>query len=660
MNLAFSPAHQLTNRPNNRRKEAKQRLALTVLPAASVAALFSAEQGQAQGSNFRLIEGAEYLGQNADGSIDIRLADGSISTLQSGEFRIVGDDIYAAGNVASGLSAGFSLPSLTTMAGIAGGAVVVMSLLPDGGGRDTAAPTFTSADMGEVKEGETLAHNVQATDANGTVKYSLIGGADQARFTINESTGTLTFIATPDYELPSSAGGGNAYAVVVRATDWAGNSADQTLIINVQDVDESPLFDHPSASASVEENASGDDVIFTAAASDVILSDGSPVVYSLDAAALAAGFSIDANTGEVRLSTPLDYETVTALGLTITATDQATGASSTQALTLNVLPINETPEFAEDAVSASIIENSTETIYQAVATDPDMPDTLTYALDAAAVALGFVIDADGNISHNTGLDYETDPVSYTLEVTVTDAGGLSAVQSVLVSLEDFDEEVPVFTSEATSEIVEGKILAYKAEATGTDRYELSGTDAALFDIDANTGEVTFLAEPDYEDPKDQGGDNVYDITITAFDANDNEASLDVRIEVGNDTSVPLMAGAAAITYDENQALDQTVFTATASDDSDNITFSLSGVDASHFKLDSETGILTFSDVHGIADYENPQDSDSNHAYELTINASDFEGNTASQNLTITIGDLDEESVSGGDPASATLSPDWLL
>ena len=39
-----------------------------------------------------------------------------------------------------------------------------------------------------------------------TLTYTIIGGADAAKFTINARTGVLTFVAAPDYESPTDAG----------------------------------------------------------------------------------------------------------------------------------------------------------------------------------------------------------------------------------------------------------------------------------------------------------------------------------------------------------------------------------------------------------------------------------------------------------------------
>ena len=45
-----------------------------------------------------------------------------------------------------------------------------------------------------------------------------------------------------------------------------------------------------------------------------------------------------------------------------------------------------------------------------------------------------------------------------------------------------------------------------------------GADQALFSIDSNTGEVTFIAPPDFENPGDADGDNAYEVQVTVTDS----------------------------------------------------------------------------------------------------------------------------------------------
>ncbi|MCP4549348.1 MAG: hypothetical protein GY835_23080, partial [bacterium] len=63
-------------------------------------------------------------------------------------------------------------------------------------------------------------------------------------------------------------------------------------------------------------------------------------------------------------------------------------------------------------------------------------------------------------------------------------------------------------------------------------FSLTGsTDDALFNIDANTGVVTFLNAPDFEAPADNGGDNDYDIQVTVTDSGGLTAVQDIVISV---------------------------------------------------------------------------------------------------------------------------------
>ena len=69
----------------------------------------------------------------------------------------------------------------------------------------------------------------------------IVGGEDQARFSINSTTGALTFLASPNYGAPSDNGGDNVYDIVVQASDGA-NATTKAIAISVTDVNEPPTF----------------------------------------------------------------------------------------------------------------------------------------------------------------------------------------------------------------------------------------------------------------------------------------------------------------------------------------------------------------------------------------------------------------------------------
>ncbi len=80
------------------------------------------------------------------------------------------------------------------------------------------SPVFSSAASVNVAENATAVVAVAATDADlpaQTLAYSITGGADQALFSINSSTGELSFTSAPDYETPADADTDNVYLVEV-------------------------------------------------------------------------------------------------------------------------------------------------------------------------------------------------------------------------------------------------------------------------------------------------------------------------------------------------------------------------------------------------------------------------------------------------------------
>ena len=102
-------------------------------------------------------------------------------------------------------------------------------IITSNGGGDSASVS--------IAENTSVVTKVVATDpdAGTTFSYSLSGGADQAKFQINASTGALSFITVPNFEVPSDADGNNTYIVQVRASD--GNLSDiQTIAVNIADV----------------------------------------------------------------------------------------------------------------------------------------------------------------------------------------------------------------------------------------------------------------------------------------------------------------------------------------------------------------------------------------------------------------------------------------
>ncbi|HKM19811.1 MAG TPA: immunoglobulin-like domain-containing protein [Candidatus Dojkabacteria bacterium] len=113
------------------------------------------------------------------------------------------------------------------------------------GKENNTAPLFTTHSEFVVDENEAYVGQIVATDTQlpkQTHTYSITGGADASKFTIEPATGKLYFVSAPDYENPTQAGDvPNKYVVEVTATDnprFESLSSTQTIDIYVLDVDE--------------------------------------------------------------------------------------------------------------------------------------------------------------------------------------------------------------------------------------------------------------------------------------------------------------------------------------------------------------------------------------------------------------------------------------
>ncbi len=109
-------------------------------------------------------------------------------------------------------------------------------------------PSITS-DGGGASAGRSIAENttavttVTSTDVDGLTPIYSLAGADAAKFTIHGSTGALSFLATPDYESPTDAGGNNVYDVIVEVNDGAGGTDSQAIAVTVTPVnDNNPVI----------------------------------------------------------------------------------------------------------------------------------------------------------------------------------------------------------------------------------------------------------------------------------------------------------------------------------------------------------------------------------------------------------------------------------
>ena len=312
-----------------------------------------------------------------------------------------------------------------------------------------------------------------------------------------------------------------------------------------------------------------------------------------------------------------------------------------RSVSITVTNTNDVAPVFSSAATSSVSENQT-SAYDADATDAE-GDTVTYSLSGGADAALFDIDAStGEVTFKSAPDFEApgdddgDNV-YEVEVTASD-GTNDTAQSVSITVTNANDVAPAFTSGTSASVSENQTSAYDADATDAEGdsvylHALSGgADAALFDIDASTGEVTFKSAPDFEAPGDDDGDNVYEVEVTASDGTNATAqSVSITVTNTNDVAPVFSSSATSASVSENQT---SAYDADATDaEGDTVTYSLSGgADAALFDIDASTGEVTFKSA---PDFEAPGDDDGDNVYEVEVTASDGTNDTA-QSVSITV------------------------
>ena len=194
---------------------------------------------------------------------------------------------------------------------------------------------------------------------------------------------------------------------------------------------------------------------------------------------------------------------------------------------------------------------------------------------------------------------------------------------------------PVISSGNTYSVAENTTAIGTVQASDADgdalAYFIQGDDSSLVTLTGNV--LSFTTAPDFEAPADANSDNVYKVTVVVSDGSAKDAK-DLEISVTNVNEGPQLIVDSSYTVTENTA---TVATATVSDSSSAVTFSLSGTDSAAMTIGASSGVLAFA---ANPDFEAPADSDGDNVYNVTITATDDAGSN-SEDVTVTVTDVVE-------------------
>ena len=424
-----------------------------------------------------------------------------------------------------------------------------------------------------------------------------VNGTDAEDFSINSTTGVLSFAERPNYEVPAYMGSNNVYNIVVEADDGSGetNSGGTfNVTVTVTNVDEMPEITGGNTAPSFAEIEydlpSGDEVLTVGVPYTARDEESQDISWTL-AGTDAADFSITKDT--------------------------TTGAG--------VLSFRDRPNFEMPTDRANSVSS-----HEAA---DNRYEIIVRATDTASPT-------------NTRL--------YPVTVTVTNVDETPEIVNPPADDPNFSETP--YDSSVTPNVV--ATFTARDEETQDITWTLSGDDADDFTITKDTatgnGVVTFDDPPNFEMPLDADSRNTYQFTVRATDTASptNTGTWEYAVTVTNINERPELTGTVTETHTYNENLTRDVLTYAARDEEGGVTWSLTGTDRRDFAISAD-GVVTFA---ATPDYEVPADSGGDNGYTFTVVATDtLSGSrrlSASVDVTVTVADVEEAgeiSVSNPNP-----------
>ena len=411
-------------------------------------------------------------------------------------------------------------------------------------------------EIASIPENSTIAATIKAQDEDGSsqLKYSLSnasGSSDEDILSIDRETGVVTFKSAPNYEDPLDKNKDNTFHFSVIASDGL-LSATASYSFSIANVNEKPVI----SSTKIDDIEEGTTLVATISASDP--DANTSLTYTLTSAKDSDLFTIGAKTGVIKFKTTPDHEmprdsgSNNSINFSVQVSDGALVA--VQEYSFEIVNRNEPPFFDTTTPSINDIGNLEEgntQIASISASDSDAQDSLTYSLinsvGAKDEGLISVNKKTGVVSFKVSPDYEK-PIdvgsdnSINFSVQVSD-GALIDVQEYSFAITN-KNEAPVITTTSFSisenNVIVGAISASDVDSGTTLSYGLAavaGSDEQLFDVNSTTGALVFKLRPDYETPKDNSGNNTYNISVTASDGSIKTSKV-IEITVQNVNEAP--------------------------------------------------------------------------------------------------------------------------
>ncbi|KAG9510290.1 Neural-cadherin [Fragariocoptes setiger] len=364
--------------------------------------------------------------------------------------------------------------------------------------------------------GEEIGHNI---------RYILTRDRTGGRFEVDERTGEIRTKGTQPFDLDKE------YLIYVKAQDFnqplenRGHASTDEVKVSIMGGRRPPQFYMEKYAKTIPEDFKKDaDVIDIKAKSFA----DREIKYTLTRIGSkgVGTFTIDPNTGRVKLAKELDYEDsrqAKVHQLQVEAAEDSGGLTSKVDLIISISDVNdnaprfELPDYQVYNVKEDVKPGHPVTRILATDADSGANAEIQYSLDRSE----FIIDAKGNIKTTRRLDADVNN-TYVLTVKATDKGTPPLVGSATVRIytENTNDEAPKFSQEVYTPNVDEnagpKTLVTTVVASDKDGDNVffgfaPGSRNPMFQIDERTGVIRLSNGPIVLD-KDK-----YELNVTAKD-----------------------------------------------------------------------------------------------------------------------------------------------
>ncbi|XP_071949334.1 protein dachsous-like [Antedon mediterranea] len=448
-------------------------------------------------------------------------------------------------------------------------------------------------------------------EGNGHIQYSLsfnYGTPPPPEFMVEATSGKICTTMALDYDVMP-----RTYSFFVQATDDGGLSSVASVDISLIDVnDNEPVFYPQYYSENKSESTMPDTNLVTVFANDMDSGDFAKITFTIVGGNDLGLFSIDGDTGILKLIGTLDRQQRALHRLEVQATDSG-GLTSVENAIISIsvlglhdsIPVFDNAHYEFSIIESADLEDSVGTVH-AMNQDPGNQDVITYSISSGDPNSYFTINpSTGEITVNTLLDFESDE-RVTLLVKASSGSPPSYDESfVLITIEDVNDYTPRFASNTVqislSESTPVDSFFFYASANdiekgsnGEVRYQLTLNPENTFFISEQSGGIKLTKSLDY---------NVrvsYVLTILAYDLGtpslSSELSLEVTVIDMNDNGPRFDISPYNVDISEDIAISQPFLQIMATDidrgSNARITYTIrASDDAAYFSIFPDTGYL---------------------------------------------------------------------